>query len=290
MTARITKRTRLAQRRRKRRFIYLLLALGFLVLAYAGLGWGLTHKNVAITTIAISGNDVVKTEQLKSTVRQGLAVTRALLLYGGTVLTYDESGIKSDLLYTYPRLESVDIRIAKLDTLELVVAEREAVAQWCTGISPVNVAIDNDEEGSIIEPVITELELPSCYLVDRDGFVFEKIDGDVPQDDLVVYDGDLGGDVLRQSLLHGGFAEVHGFITGLRELSIEPLSVKLAGLEAEIVSEGHPLLKVLLDEKLKRTHSYVEVTLTSQEYKELSESEEGAEYIDVRFGNRVYYK
>ncbi len=257
-----TKRMRLVERRRKLRATAFLVILALSVVAYAALGWGLTHKSVSITIIKVIGNSTVSAEQLQTTAWQGLAVTRGLLLYGGTIFTYDKANIVDDLLYIYPKLKSVEFSIIKLDTLELTVSEREPVAQWCTSLE--------------LGP------LKSCYLVDSDGFVFEEVDEQ--QEALVVYTGDLAGNVLRQTLLHGDFAHVHTFVNQLRGIGIEPLTITLLEGEASISSAEHPILKVKLDENLERTLSYVEVTLNSKEYKTADN------YMDFRFGNRVYYK
>ncbi len=276
MQKRITKRTRLAQKKRKKNILLSLAALVLLIIAYAGLGWGLSHEKVTITTVHVVDNDVVDAEALVTTVRQGFGVTRGLLLYGGTIFTYDKSAIVADLLYTYPRLKSVTLKAKKIDTLELTVVEREAVAQWCS-----------EKEANL------EVELPSCYLLDEDGFVFERIDS--RQNGLIVYKGDLAGEALRQNLLHDDFARVQDFVNKLKiEVDINVNMVILLDGEFEVQSEDHPLLKIKLDDNLKRVLSYVQVTLDSQEYKDFvnEETTEGAKehYIDLRFGNRVYYK
>jgi len=273
MQKRITKRTRLAQKKRKKNILLAVLVLGLLVIAYAGLGWGLTHEKVAITTIAVSGNTVVSAEILEATVKQGFAVTRALLLYGGTIFTYDKSAIVADLLYTYPRLKSAILSAKKIDTLELTVTERVAVAQWCS-----------DQEADLVVGV------PSCYLLDEDGFVFEHVDG--MADGLIIYEGDLAGEVLRQTLLHGDFARVQDFVVKLNSsVGAKVKKVTLLEDEFEVRGEQYPVLKIKLNDNLERVLSYVQVTLDSQEYKDfVSEKEVGNGYIDLRFGNRVYYK
>lgn len=262
----VTKRVRLAQKRRKRNILLTISGIVLMILAYAGIGWGLTHDAVAITTVAVSGNTLVESGKIEEVVHKELKVTRKFLLYGGTIFTYNKKRIVSEILSQYPRFESVTVEAKNISTLEVVITERAPVAQWCNGA-----------------------ELPECYLVDGNGTIFERIGA--PRESLVIYKGDVSGEVLRQSLLRNMFTEMHDFVARLQtEISIDVTEVHLFEGEAEIISSTHPKLKVNRDESLERTVSYVQITLDSQEYKELATPETEPKYIDLRFGNRVYYK
>ncbi len=260
-TRRITKRVRLAQKRRKLYLIFFLLSCGLVVLAYAGLSLLLVQENIKVNTININNNRDVDAEDLRVTVMYGLAAVNSMILFEGTIFTYDKKSIRETLLFTYPRLESVELKASKLGTIDLNVSERAAVAQWC-------------DEG--------------CYLVDNSGFVFEPIDQ--VQERLVTYKGDISGDVLRRSLLRGDFARVHSIVGLLSDIGVSVDTIELYDDEANIINKDHPVFKIKLDHNLSRTLSYIRVTLDSKEYKDKLDSEEGVEYIDLRFDNRVYYK
>ncbi|MCD5384580.1 MAG: hypothetical protein LRZ97_01535, partial [Candidatus Pacebacteria bacterium] len=66
--------------------------------------------------------------------------------------------------------------------------------------------------------------------------------------------------------------------------------VAILDKELHIMSVEHPILKVKLDDYLERTAEYVEATLNSADYKSFVNNTEVVEYIDLRFGNRIYYK
>jgi hypothetical protein len=263
-----TKKVRLAHKRRKRKvFVFIVLCI-LLILSYAGMSFGLTHEKLAITTVEVTGNEQLEQADLRVVVEQGLAAVHALSLYGGTVFTYDDESITENLLNTYPRLASAALSMRDFHTLTLVVTERSPVAAWC---------------------------YEDCFFIDKSGFVFERVDT-VPEG-LVTYTGDLAPAPLRQVFLHGDFPRLDAFMQDLREIGIMPIAVHIFDGEAEIVSAEHPLLKIKLDAELDRTLSYIEVTLASDDYRQWhSQAEEGEEvdsseaYIDVRFGNRVYYK
>ncbi len=258
---RITKRVRLAQKKRKSQLIFFLLFCVAAILAYAGLSLLLVQQGFKIETIVISNNKDVNADLIQITTRKNLASVNSMALFRGTILTYNKKSIKEDLLFTYPRLESVELNIIKLDTIEIVVEERIAVAQWCG---------------------------ESCYLVDRGGFVFEEIKSS--RDDLVKFKGNLSRDVLRQTLLKEDFIRVNSLIKSLQNSRIQVEVVDINDREMVIKNKEHPDFKIKIDDNLDRVFSYIEITLDSKGYKEKLATDDGVGYIDLRFGNRIYYK
>ncbi len=283
---------RLAQRRRKKYAWLGFSGFVFLIIIYAGAGWVSANDKIEINTVIIQGNKVVSASKLENTVKQGLAVTRALLLYGGTIFTYNKDAIINDLLYKYPRLESVEIQANNIDTIKVSVTERETVALWCANFKD-------------------DLEMRECYLLDKDGFAFEKAVINVMEkyfEKFVIYTGDAYIGALRKQLLHGEFSNVHTFVKNIqKEIGLDIKTVLLTKREMEIYSNSYPTLKVKLDDDFDRVLSYIKITLNSKEYKEYMNSQKSGKrinyeknhtynkdqesnYIDLRFGNRIYYK
>lgn len=262
MTPRKNKRpTRLAERRRKRQLFYLLAFISVFIMGYAGLGFALTLPEVRIQEVHVRGTQDVSADAAEATVWQQLAGVRAGALYAGTIASYNKSDIIQEILFEYPRVASVSVRAQGLNALLVEITEREAVAQWC-GIE-------------------------RCYAVDRDGFIFAELP--MARSDYVRYSSNLAGEPLRQTLLRGDFPRVRAFVDSLTLLDIEPQTVELSREEITVYSATHPRLDIKYDEHLERSCSYLEATLDSAEYQAVSQGD-SLEYIDLRFGNRVYYK
>ena len=260
-----TKRVRLAQRRRRRRLIKLSVLLSATVLLFAALVWGLTQDWATINKVSISGNNRVSNKQIESVVATQLAGVRAYGIYKGTILTYNEAGLIETLKYQYPLLRDVQVKISGINELSLEVTERIPVALWCREVE--------------------------CYEVDQDGYIFNKVkEGSILK--LVEYSGGMTGDVLRQHLLPNDFTKVQAFVSALIGNGSRVVSVHILPNERElrIKSLNYPELRVKIDDDLDKVLAYLEVTLASTDYKAYVSEVSMPGYIDLRFGNRVYYK
>ena len=259
---------RLKDQRIQRRRLVVAGLCSLIIISYAGLGFTSTHQGIEINTFTILGNATVSTQSLEATVQKSLRVTRGFVLYGGTLFTYDKEGIIRTILQQHPTIKTVEVKATDMHTLQLSVTERVAVAQWC------------DEQS----------ETQACYVLDEDGFIFSKLKK--KDDVLVEYNGIIEGMPLRHKLFKGDFARIHAFIQNIN-LDFDAVLQKVSVNEDELFihSKNQPLLKVKIQDNFDTVLSYIKITINSQEYKDFADEEgRNPEYIDLRFGNRVYYK
>ncbi len=268
MTNRVqaTKRVRLAQRRKRQRLIKLSVLMIAGVLFFTASIWGLSQEWATINKVTINGNNRVSNKQIESVVATQLAGLRAYGLYKGTILTYNEAELIEALKYQYPLLENVQIKIRGINELSLEVVEREPIALWCASVE--------------------------CYEIDKEGYIFNKLNGGGSAPKLVEYSGGLAGDALRQHLLPNDFTKVQAFVSSLINNGLKAVSVYILPDEGElrVKSLNYPELRVKIDDNLEKVLEYLEITLASADYKDYVSEVGTVEYIDLRFGNRVYYK
>ncbi len=284
MVKRKSKRMRLAQRRRKRNMWIFFLCASFAIGVYAALGHVSVNDNLEIKYISVQGNNALNAEELAVTVERKLAKVRFKLFYGGTVFTYDKKSIIDDLLREYPRLKRVNIRADGISTLILDIDEREPSAMWCAYIK--NIKHD-------------------CYFMDENGFVFEKISdlndaiasGEYDIGNMIEYKGYFSGRAIGKTFLPDHFNSLRDFIDRIKtETSFNVKYVEIFDDEAEIYGDNMPTLKIKLNDDLQKVLSYLKITVNSESYrdfsmkKDLNNSDGNDGYIDLRFGNRVYYK
>lgn len=167
---------------------------------------------------------------------------------------------------------SVKSRIRVPDKVIVVVEERYSVAEVC-----------HDE----------------CYSVDRDGFAFEKTiysggagkeanvfraqSGELVLDILDGRELSLGKEIISSDDLASSLSIKRGVEDALKEIA----SMSLEESELIVKVGSGPKIYFSLDRDVNNQMTNLKLLVEKQ----ISEEEiKGLEYIDLRFGNRVYYK
>lgn len=215
-----------------------------------------------VERIIISGQEKVSENDLRVLVEKKLE-NKILFSKTKSIFLINLNEIKEDILNDFPQIAEVKISRRFFDALNVVVTERLALAAWCREVQCFQI----DNEGVIFEEVLMETGL--IRIVDEqylDSFV-------------------LGEKVMEKEKL----IQIFEIDSKLRE------NLKLSITEAFIISDER--LNVKMAEgwyvyfNLKGDLDWQITELGLVLVKQIpSEKRGNLEYIDLRFGNRVYYK
>lgn len=261
------------KRRRQRIFIGSLIVFALLG-TVGGIG-ALSHlQRLTIQTVEVRGAVALPTDALVSSVRSGLSSDGFRLFAKDNLFLYPKQAIEAMLVHDFPRIKDVALTRQSLlaQAVQVQVKEREAYAKWCTG--------------SITEAPRSDA---GCYLIDSAGFVFAEARDDattVPY----VFRGGLATDhtPIGQWFLRGKLAEAVALMGRLAAAGHAPNGFAVESDRGLAVALGTgPILYAPFGEDPDSLVRTLETALKA-------ESLEGRigtlSYIDLRFGNRVYYK
>ena len=189
---------------------------------------------------------------------------------------YPREEIAYKLKEFFPRIEEVHVSRDSLfaTAVRVVVEEREAYARWC-----------RQAESSFTEEVVEE-----CFSMDKTGFLFAPVGG-VPTvfSSPYIFRGDLSGTStpIGQTYLPGTFAGIVALLDRLGQAGLSPRSVIVDERDFSVaLAEGFEL-RASFGTDVSSIMRNLELVLSSDT---LAGKEDQIEYIDLRFGNRVYYK
>lgn len=260
--------------RRKRRVFYIKLALLILLAAgfIGGLAYGANRDALRIKTIVIEGGDLVDEEALVALMRERISGKYLFLFPRDNSFIYSRQTLKAAALESFKRLETVEVNTQGFQTVVISVSERSPDALWCG---------ENRPWGEITM---------SCYFMDAQGYIYTEapaFTGDV----YVRFFGPLiSGNPVGQSYLPASrFHEFKAFFERLKEKGVPVAEFALVGDEEyELYLEDGTRILFDDDQSLLRIFDNLLSTLSSEE---LSGRERlNLEYIDLRFGNKVYFK
>lgn len=240
-------------------------------------------SRLQIKEINIIGNVVIDTEALKNNVKEKLRGNYLWFLPKANLLYYPKNDIQNELNTKFKRLKDVIINIKNKQTLEISAIERTPKYIWC-----------GDNHRQII------LENQKCYFLDEEGYIF---------DEAPYFSGEV-------------YFKFYGLITGGKQKEIpfgfyfEKQNLKNLILFKETLEKMglKPVALSMLDENIKiflstsKTSAYPEIIFKKDsDFPKVAENLQSALvteplrtnlikkyssllYIDLRFGNKVYYK
>jgi len=262
--------------RARRRRVRALVALGILVVCGAlfyAVSWASYLPQYNISSISVSGARSVSDELVVHTIELALDDGAYHIISRRNVFFYPREALQETLVSALPPVRSARITHPSFSSTEIHVAleEREPFARWCS-----------------------EAEGP-CYLMDEGGFIYapmENVDGTLfsTSSTQYVFTGRIASSTLPigQSFIK---AHLPGLVSLLKFLGQAGFAPRGAHVENDQdlsvrLQEGF-ILKASFGADAGTLVKNLELVLSS----DVLEGKRAAlEYIDLRFGNRVYYK
>lgn len=257
-----SKPLRLRTRRRRQRLIVACVCL-LSALGLTGVLGAATHlEQLAVRDVSVSGALSTSAEEITESVKENIADDGFKLFSRKNMFLYPRSAIESALAMEYPRIKNVSVARESLIASAVVVSveERKAFAAWC------------DE---------------TCYVMDSAGFIFAP-EGDATETAYVFRGGLAPGEPIGQSFLRGRIQGIVALLSDLRNAGFAATGVTV-DTEKDFTVTLESGLRLMLSFETPPT-DIIRNLETALEAEGLREKLDSLEYIDLRFGNRVYYK
>lgn len=261
----VQKSVRLKTRKRRQR----LLTFCICVLCGAGLVGGLGAasrvERFAINDVQVLGAKEIPAESLTASVSQTVEGSLFKLFSKKNIFLYPKGEIKRTLSNTFPRIKNISLARSSLfaQAVMVTVEERRAFARWCS---------------------------EACYVMDEDGFIFaEYSEGTEVQTPYVFREGLLPDtQPIGQTFLRVNIDDVVSLLSKLYEIGLEPSGVM-------ILNENDFTVALVVGPTLyvpfaADSEAIVRNLRDAIESDTLKGAVEKLTYIDLRFGNRVYFK
>ena len=264
--------SRLRLRKRRRRLRLTAAAIVFLLLVLSGLV-GLTYwPALRIADVAVSGTSTLSSSTLEAFVRERLAGDYWYILPKSNIFLYPKAHIEKDILSAYPVLASADVHAADFHTVEVGVIERQPRALWCSD---------------------------TCYFMDENGVVY----GEAPIFSEPVYTVYVGSTTPSTSSGQASGAPPWHYLTPTKFQALLALvDAVIQKLSGEVLADvsinadndvgmrfaGGFVLKFALHEERGDTFERLTLALTAEPF--VSHKLVEFEYLDLRFGDKLYYK
>jgi len=216
----------------------------------------------------ITGAVLVEEYKVEEEVRNFLEGNIFFFFPQNNIFLYNKDNLISHLENKFPRIESIKARFDGDSVLSLEIKERSPYALWC----------DNFSENE-------------CFFMDQSSKIYSKapkFSGDA----YFKYYGLIEGDPLGQIYLKdvNFFISLGQFVKYTERLSLSPYYLKVLDngqYELHLLEGG----KIFFDDQstLDEVAFNLEAVLTSSDFASTTNFK-NLDYIDLRFGNKLFYK
>lgn len=274
-------------KKRKRRVFLnriLIFLFGFLFVFFF-LAYLSNFNKLNIREIEIIGNKVLDTEILNKVIVEQIAGKYLWFFPKTNIFLYPKNNIKAELQNKFKRIKDISFTIKNTKTLEVSLVEREAKYTWC-GIMPA--------------PAVKPLETSGftagaqeCYFMDKDGYVFDE----APYFSGNIYFRFFGAQY-ESYFYKQNFQQLIIFKDMLIDLGLKPVALYAtnSGDIQIFLSRGDSLLmapKIIfkMNADFQNIVKNLQAALDTEPLKsKFKDKYSTLEYIDLRFGNKVYDK
>jgi hypothetical protein len=258
------------KKKEKERWIKIIALILFLFVFIATPIYLFRMNQFLISNIELKGNNVTKYEDVARIASENLDGNYLFIFPKSNALIYPKNKIRNDLLKNIPRINEVKVSLSNPKSLKIEINEREPAGLYCDS-QKINSA--------------------ECYFIDEDGFIFSRapsFSGDV----YFIYSSDpiIEDPLGKNYSTKDEFQKLPPLIHSLKEIHVplRSLTTTVNEYYLELLGGG----KIIIGKKdnLTDVASNLESFLNDQAVTKAPGFLDNVSYIDMRFGNKVFYK
>lgn len=268
MVINLPQREEFVRRKRKRRIIKASIIFSVFVF-FIALSSFIAHRpSLRISKVELTGGVLVTEKEVQSKTLEYLSGSYFWLYPKNNAFFYPRKALKQYLSDSFKRIDTIDLNLKNFKVLTVKITERKPVAVWCE----------------------KKDETEDCYFIDQNSTIFAEapiFSGDA----YFKYYGPVQGDSLIGSEYIASttvFGEINKFVESIKKLALHPQYVVAKGKDefSLIIAGGG---EILFDTKrpLTTASENLEVLISTPP---LSKGLNNLDYIDLRYGNKLFYK
>jgi len=267
---------RLLELKRGRRRFFLFktfLYIFALFVIFASLAYISRIPVLNIKGIEVIGSKIVDADEVKAIIEEEISGNYVWFFPKKNILYYPKNNIEKELFDKFKGLQNVSFKLDNSKILNISLTEREGKYVWC---------------GEDLSKIKSE-----CSFMDTSGYVFSVapyFSGDV----YFKFFGELSGDYFSRDI----FEKIISFKDALTNMGFKSISLYVKGdedieiyLNSNILPPNSPKIILRKDFDLEKISINLQTALDTEPLKSnLKKEQSSLQYIDLRFGNKIYYK
>jgi cell division septal protein FtsQ len=242
------------------------IAIAALVLVLIGIIALLNMSAIQINQVKVTGNVFVDASEIEKKADTLLKKRIAWVIPRSNIFLFSKKELEQELKQN-PAIVSVKIRKDFFKTLSIDIVEQEKQMLYCVSV-----------------------EKTECYYVNGSGFVYAQVeDMIIPEQEIIIYTENQKKQLKDTIIEEKVYKDIVLFVKNLarQEVKIREVYIKSDGVIEFVNGDGTKLITSIFDEFSKDFANLIALfdqqVLTKEQLSQI-------DYIDLRFGNKVFYK
>lgn len=284
MVSNLPQREEYLRKKRKKKLIKFGLVFIVIILLISLASYISHRKKFRISEVSLSGGVLVTENDVKLKTLEFLGGSYYWIFPKNNFAWYPKKDLKNNLKSSFKRIDSIDINLDGYNSIVIKITEKKPVATWCDKIPDKNFLLTPEDYSNI----------ENCYFIDDNSAIFAPaphFSGNAyfKYYGLVSTSTNPIGSYYISSPLE--FNDLASFVDEVKLLEVYPLYLVAKGSgEFSLVLYGGG--EILFDNKepLKKVAENLKALLRTPEMSTTTANYLPVDYIDLRFGNKLFYK
>lgn len=236
------------------------------ILCLAGIVYVIQMPFMRINDVKISGNTFVDTEEINSKTNELLNRNTYWIFPNKNIFLFSKKALEAKIKEN-PAVIKVLIKKDFFNTLIINIEEQEKEMLYCTSV-----------------------EKTECFYINKVGFIYAKVEEYIiPEQEVIIYNEQEKKNIKDTVLDEATYAELVLFIKNItrQDIKIGEVYIKEGGIIEFVSQSGVRIITSRFDDFEKDFDNFMALfdqnILTKEKLSEI-------EYMDLRFGNKVFYK
>ncbi|MBC8465326.1 MAG: hypothetical protein H8D63_03085 [Parcubacteria group bacterium] len=240
------------------------------------LAWGSHHSAVSIGSVRVEGIKTIDVGGVIEIAKKELNGNNLLVWNRANTLWYPKSDIIARLAETFPRANTISVKREGMTAITINITERVPTSLWCE-----DSYIDRERDKALTG----EEHTPTCYFVDTKGFIFDEAPFFSGSTFFEWYGGGVEGESIGEYIVADEvFNTVSAVVERAREVGLNPMRHEFRGEDGYLFFDDDTYLMYPLVVNPDALGTDIVAVLESLE------EDVDWEYLDMRFGNKVFFR
>lgn len=260
---------------------FIVFGLAFLLIA-AGIFYLARWERFRIHDIEISGLSALSEEEIRSAVIKQLEGNIFFFMPRNHLFVVSGRWLEQELRDGYPKIFSAEVKKTLRPSLKIVLREREIWGIACVKTEIAEIPADVSQKNEARKTV------GPCFYIDRSGFAFEEVSSFEGGVFPVLYKGEEGtlGSFPVSAIEIESFEKINQALVSSVNLSLLSIEFLEESGDVRLVIKNGLALLVPFNKNPSEWVSVLRTLLLG----EIKERKNELDYVDLRFGNKVFYK